>query len=102
MHASRFLQFLSIPAALGLGTALILACSDGGPTSPEDKVTAVETAKPFASPKKTLNGAYDNPDAFDGGASCSGLGLYPKSVNIGSSADDNEDGIVCTKKALKK
>jgi hypothetical protein len=34
MHRSRFLQFLSIPAALGLGTALVLACNDGVPTAP--------------------------------------------------------------------
>jgi len=52
MRASRVLQFLSIPAALGLGTALILACSDGGPTAPGDPVSEVPTATPFTAPKK--------------------------------------------------
>ena len=35
MQRSRFLRFLSIPAALGLGTALVLACSEGVMTSPD-------------------------------------------------------------------
>lgn len=42
MQRSSFLKFLSIPAALGLGTALVIACSDAGPTSPDQsQVTAV-------------------------------------------------------------
>ena len=59
MRASRVLQFLSIPAALGLGTALILACSDGGPTAPGDQVSEVPTATPFTAPKKGGTGGKD-------------------------------------------
>jgi hypothetical protein len=59
MPASRVLQFLSIPAALGLGTALVLACSDGGPTAPADQLSPVQTATPFTAPKKGGTGGKD-------------------------------------------
>ena len=64
MHGSRFLQFLSIPAALGLGTALIIACSDGSPTAPENQVSAVSTATPFAVPKKGGGGGMGDEDLY--------------------------------------
>ena len=45
MQRSRFLQFLSIPAALGLGTALVIACGDGSPTSPDQSQVRAEFKK---------------------------------------------------------
>ena len=96
MHAPRVLKFLSLPAALGLGTALVLACTDGGPTAPGEQISAVEAPRPFNAPSKYHGGAVDNP--VEG---CESLGLWPKTVKPGTSADDNNDGIVCIKKATK-
>ena len=50
MQVSRTLRFLSLPAALGLGAALAVACSDGAPTAPDQTPSFVT---------KQLGGAYD-------------------------------------------
>jgi hypothetical protein len=103
MHGSRVLQFLSIPAALGLGTALVIACSDGSPTSPDNTVSPAETVTPFAAPKKghTGGGAVDNL-VVDDPNSCPDGYFYDTVNNPGSGADTNDDGIICGKRATKK
>jgi hypothetical protein len=97
MHGSRFLQFLSIPVALGLGTALIIACTDGGPTAPENQVSGVETATPFAAPKKGGGGGggYKDNDTY-GDPTCRD-GWTSTTITPGTSPDDNGDGYYCYK-----
>jgi len=103
MHPTKLLKFLSLPAALGLGTALVLACSESSPTSPNQVTQDQVTGTPFAAPKKghTGGGAVDNQIFGDLNSCPSGYNADTVN-NQGSGADDNGDGIVCTKKATKK
>src|SRR5262245_20749054 len=93
MHATRVVKFPSLPAALGLGTALILACSDGGPTAPGDQVSAAQTAVPFAAPTK------ENPtdDTIVDLVPTCAKGFTLQSVQSGTGVDFNNDGFVCAK-----
>lgn len=89
MQVSRTLRFLSLPAALGLGTALAVACSDGAATAPD--------LTPSFGKKKHEPSQFDTTQL----AGCvSGYNLT--SVNPGSGADDDGDGYICKKGALKK
>ena len=99
MHASRVLQFLSIPAALGLGTAVILACSDGGPTAPGDQVSAVQPGTPFAAPSK--GGTYRDNRVSGDPSSCQNGYSETDSVNS-PETDVNGDGTICYKPPKSK
>ena len=88
MRATQTLRFLSLPAAVALGTALALACSTGAPTAIDES----ELGPSFA-PKKP---GEKNPhkDAIGSTYDC-GAGFTLTSVKPGSGVDDNEDGWVC-------
>ena len=91
MQVSRTLRFLSLPAALGLGAALAVACSDGAPTAPDQS--------PSFGKKKHQPSAIDATSTTD----CAFFGAYTlTTVNPGSGADDNGDGYICKKTTLKK
>ena len=93
MHVTRFLKFLSLPAALGLGTALVVACSSEGPTE------STVQAPPMSAAKKKEPSQYD---ALNGNATVCVQGYHLEQVNPGSGADDNGDGWICKKGVQKK
>ena len=95
MHGSRLLRFLSIPAALGLGTAVIVACSDGSPTAPD----AMEVAPAFKKGKP--NGGNGSYDATQGVTLCI-EGYYLTQVKAGTSQDDDGDTWICKKGTEQK
>ena len=91
MQLSRSLRYLSLPAALGLGAALAVACSDGAPTAPDQT--------PSFGKKKHSPSQIDATSTTD----CGFFGAYVlTTVNAGSGADDNGDGYICKKTRLKK
>ena len=87
MQPARALRLLSLPTAVGLGTALALACSTGGPTSPE----AVQTAPLFGSAKAVV--VDDDPFA----AKPCPAGYALTSTYSGDPFDANNNGQVCMK-----
>jgi hypothetical protein len=89
MQVSRTLRFLSLPAALGLGAALAVACSDGAPTAPDQTPSFVT---------KQLGGAYDAIST----TTCAAGYFLTQVNNFGSGADTNGDGWVCKKGTPKK
>lgn len=94
MRVTKALRFMSLPAAFGLGTAVIIACSDAGPTSSD----AMEVAPAF---KKGKPGGGNASDAT--ATTVCGEGYYLTTVNnFGSGADDNGDGYICKKGEPKK
>jgi len=100
MRVAKALRFLSLPAALGLGTALVIACSDEGPTAPGQTVSPAEVATPFAAPKKGHSGGGSTDNLFFGENTCPDG--YNWNSGVGSDVDLNGDGIICTKKPTKK
>lgn len=95
MQFARTLRFLSLPAAIALGTALAVACSDGVPTSPD------QAFGPSFAPKKTGGGG--SYDAVGSDPAQCGSGYYLTTVsNWGSGADANGDGFICKKGTPKK
>lgn len=87
MQVARGIRLLSLPAAIGLGTVLAVACSSGGPTS----VDQVQASPLFAVSK-------DPVDDFAGSKKkvCPG-GYSLVSVDIGTQGDANLNGLVCVK-----
>ena len=81
MRRSRFLQFLSIPAVLSLGTAFVLACGESGATAPD----APEVAPAFRK--------YGPTDASAFSLCIEGQQLTQ--VKPGTSVDKNRDGWIC-------
>lgn len=89
MRRSRFLQFLSIPAALGLGTALVLACSEGVPTSPNQQ----ETAPAFKKAGHKGGGHATIADDVDG--VCKNNWTLTEAVGGYAGYDTNINGFIC-------
>ena len=92
MQFARALRFLSLPAAIVLGTALAVACSDGVPTSVE------QSLKPEFAPKKGGGGGtlyYDD----DGTGNCKNNDLVILSTDSGydASFDVNLNNKICYK-----
>jgi hypothetical protein len=89
MHRSRFLQFLSIPAALGLGTALVLACNDGVPTAPNPEF------------KKGANKGNQGPaeylDDTDGACKSHYILIAAPAGSPIAGYDANQSGFVCVR-----
>jgi len=90
MQTARALRLLSLPAAIGLGTTLALACSSGGPTSSEQ----VE-APSFATTKAALVDDLGDPSL--GNKDCPG-GYSLISAEFTTGVDVNFiNGFVCQK-----
>ena len=89
MPRSRFLRFLSIPAAIGLGTALVIACSDGSPVSPDQS----QVGPAF---KKGANKGAGKPYVKDdsSGECTTGYNLSAPPPGY-ESYDRNENSLVC-------
>jgi hypothetical protein len=89
MRFAHTLRFLSLPAAIALGAALAVACSDGLPTSADQSLT------PSFAPKKGGGGStgyYDD----DGSGACKNndTPVTPAS-NYDPTADVNGNTIIC-------
>ena len=102
MHMPPGVRFLSLPVAIGLGTALLMACSEEGPTAPgSPAVASAETAFEFAGKKKGKAG--NKPiyrDNTGEGGSCDLGGELVAVTGSTSSYDDpanggNGDGFIC-------
>jgi hypothetical protein len=89
MQAASALRLLSLPAAIGLGTTLALACSSGGPTSP-DQVEAPS----FATTKASLVDDLGDPSLGD--KDCPG-GYSLISAEFTTGVDLNNNQLVCQK-----
>ena len=89
MQVARALRLLSIPAVIVLGTALGLACSSGGPTSP-DQVQAPS----FVVTKASLVDDLGNPSLGD--KDCPG-GYSLISAEFTTGVDLNGNQWVCQK-----
>jgi hypothetical protein len=87
MQVARAVRLLPFPTAIGLGTALAVACSSGGPTAPDD----AQAGPLFAATK----GPVDDYSVFKT-KQCSGA-YSPLSVPVGTQGDANDNGIVCVK-----
>jgi len=90
MQFAHSLRFLSLPAAIALGAALAVACSDGLPTSADQSLT------PSFAPKKGGGGNspyYDD----DGSGTCKNNDLPVDASLYDPSADVNGNTIICYK-----
>ena len=89
MRVASTLRVLSLPAAVALGAALAVACSDGAPVGPDPLQPAF---------KKQGKGGSVHPNHDDSpDQSCTnwGAGYVLVAVNPGSGVDDDGDGWVC-------
>jgi len=90
MQVARAIRLLSLPAAVGLGTALAVACSGGTPTSPDQVFFFNDTA--------TTETTYvdDLGDPTLGNKDCpGGYTLISATGTIG--VDINTNDFVCAK-----
>jgi len=87
MQVARAVRLLSLPAAIGLGTALAVACSSGGPTSVEQVVGGPS----FAVSKDPVDDLEGSKKKVCPG----GYSLF--SVPTGTQGDANFNGLICVK-----
>ena len=87
MQVARAVRLLPLPAAIGLGTVLALACSDGGPAS----VDQSQGGPMFVVSKDPVDDFTDSKKK-----QCPG-GYSPFNVDPNTSADANGNGVVCVK-----
>jgi hypothetical protein len=88
MQFAHTLRFLSLPAAIALGAALAVACSDGLPTSADQSLT------PSFAPKKGGGGQspyYDD----DGNGACKNNDVPVLASTGDPTADVNGNTIIC-------
>lgn len=85
----KSLRFLSLPLALGLGAALMVACSNGVPTGPAEELA----------PSFKKKGAAGNKPAYTDNLSFNGLcgtpGTAVATTGATQDVDLNGDGLVC-------
>jgi len=90
MQFARTLRFLSLPAAIALGAALAVACSDGLPTSADPSLT------PSFAPKKGGGGNSPYYDDDSSGA-CKNNDLRIPATQGDPSFDANGNTFICFK-----
>ena len=77
-----FARHLSLPAAIGLGVALTLACKSSTPSEPE------------VAPSFRSNSVIRDDDGFQ---NCPKKDFELRTATVGSFGDDNGNGYICVK-----
>jgi len=91
----KALRFLSLPLALGLGAALMVACSNGVPTGPDEELAPSFKKKANGNKPYYYDDITDINTGLGTGACASTLATPVATTGATQDVDVNGNGIVC-------